>query len=212
MKLKKALKITIVTTSIAVIAIILSIVVYMETGGDKFFTSENKKIILEEVKSSPPLPENFLNAYNSVYPNSLDGNYWGYFIEKFADSKSRRKCPCSKVANLIDQNLINEPKNGTAFETAQMTFELEDHLTQTECLQFNLSKFDFTNGVIGVENISLKLFSKPLSELDNSELAEILVIMKNPLFYSKNKNSEKFEIERKKINEKLGTTLNKTNA
>ncbi len=173
----------------------------METGGNKYLTLENKTAIIDKIQNSPKLPGNFLKVYDAAYPKSLYGNYWGYIFEKLIDNKSERKCPCRKVIYFVDRELTFP-----AIAEPQIGLEIEDYLSQTECLQYILSNFEFMNGVIGIENVSTELFGKPLLKLSDVEIVELLVIMKNPVYYKKHPDSEMFELERKRILKKLGTT------
>jgi membrane peptidoglycan carboxypeptidase len=79
--------------------------------------------------------------------------------------------------------------HGEFYYIVQLNFVLQDNLTQQQCLNKSLEKTDFTNRVIGVENFAMRYFGKPLKELNEDQVLEILVRLKNPSLYNKEKTS-----------------------
>ena len=192
MKLKKSLTWTLIVLVSLTLLFSIGVYIFMETGGNRYLTPENKKEIVAQIKSSPSLDSVFLQAFNVIYPSSLDGGYWAYSFSHLISSQSKRKCPCKLAAMNIDRDKIDYENYSYNLAPHVISLELEDYLTQTECLNFITNNYDFGFKVVGVESASMKYFNKSIKELGSAEIAELFVIMKNPIYYSRRRNSKQF--------------------
>ncbi|WP_177205395.1 transglycosylase domain-containing protein [Flavobacterium akiainvivens] len=152
----------------------------LETGGCVITTSKERQAIKKSLAEAPELPQNFLDVYEKVYPGSMSNTIWGYaFKERF--STVDFKYPVRDAAVTL---AILRAK-GTFWNTTFMAFMIENYATPQQCLQFNLSRFDFTRNCIGAEAASHYYFKKPLADLTDDEVLEILVMYQNPSLYNK---------------------------
>ena len=169
----------------------------METGGDSYLRIEKKNEIISSIQNSDKLPDNFLEAYNKTYPRSLSGNYWGFALERIISKKSDRQCPCRQVALFIPKQNINSSLGFVKFVPTMIGLELEDYVSQEECLSYLSSQYEFPRGAQGIRNASLTLFEKDLEEMNNIELTGLLDIMKNSIKYDKLGKLDGYEIIKK---------------
>lgn len=181
-----------------VFAVIIGIIAYFEIGG-YFLLGSSREAIGKEIKEAPALPDNFLNVYNAVYPKAFDNGLWSHF---FYGNGS--PCPCRHAS----YPYFAYERVGGVFDTALITFQIEDMATQQECLEFVLEHMDYLNGVFGIENASKYYFNKDLKEINEDEALQLIVITKNPSLYNKQKRAElvkrKVEELKQKLNNNIG--------
>lgn len=77
------------------------------------------------------------------------------------------------------------PSRGIFWNVVLMAFLFEDYATSQQCLQYNMAHFDFTRNNLGVEAASQYYFKKPVNDLTDDEVLEILVMYQNPTIYNK---------------------------
>lgn len=158
---------------------------YIEFGGNFVLDKNAKKIITIDIRTSRKLPSNITLFYNTIYKNSLSKNSWDFFL---TSDSSQKDCPCYLMTHRIMPQL--NIKNRSAFDYILVTRYIEHNFSQTECLNYNLSKFDFLENRKGIENVSKVLFNKSIENLDPIEIAEIFALFEQPLKNNRNRNPE----------------------
>lgn len=98
------------------------------------------------------------------------------------------ECPCREIAFRIFPSL--NIKNKSSLDYILATRYLEQNYSQTECLNFNFSNFDFLDNIKGIQAVSKSLFDKDINDLTSLEIAEIIALYENPVKNNKNKNPE----------------------
>lgn len=176
----KLLKYTLLFAVLAVIAFFS----YIRYGGYLLISKEDRDKIICEIKAAPQLPDNFMAVYNDLYPKALTNSGWKYVYNNLILDK-KIECPSRAIAHFYASSRMH----GEFYYIVQLNFVLQDNLTQQQCLNKSLEKTDFTNRVIGVENFAMRYFGKPLKELNEDQVLEILVRLKNPSLYNKEKTS-----------------------
>lgn len=180
--IKKLLKYTLLFILIAVIGFFS----YIRYGGYVLISKEDREKVISEIKASPQLPDNFMTVYNDLYPKALTNSAWNNVFNEVVFHRYN-ECPSSDVAYMYGAYRLH----GAFFYLAQLNFVLEDNLTQQQCLNKSLKELDFTNHVIGVENFAMTYFGKPLKDLNEDQVLEILVRVRNPLLYNKERQSRR---------------------
>lgn len=160
-------------------------ILYIEVGGKYILSSNDKQKIVWNIKNNDELPKNFITFYNTVYENSLTKNSWSFFLE--GDSFGK-KCPCFQMTHRIMPQL--EIKKTSAIDYIIVTRYIEQNYSQTECLKFNFSNFDFLEKRKGIEDISKSLFNKSAKDLKPIEMGEILAVYEKPVKNNRNRNPE----------------------
>lgn len=190
-KLFKILKKIILYSTIIFIVGCLSIYLYIENGAKIYFPGKQRTELIKEIKSAPKLPDNFIEFYNTVYPKSLENNFWKR-IYKFSTSYfsiKNDRLPSQIVANLIVSEVLNDNK-GKNLNSLFLVRFIEQYTTQKECLNFEFQKIDFRHNRKGIEAVSQDLFKKPVKDLQPIEIAEILALSENPFRNDRYRNPE----------------------
>ncbi|WP_165571795.1 transglycosylase domain-containing protein [Chryseobacterium formosense] len=79
-------------------------------------------------------------------------------------------------------------KNLSALDYILVTRYIEHNFSQNECLNFNLSSFDFLENRKGIESVSKSLFNKSVENLKPIEVAEVFALYEKPLKNNRNRN------------------------
>ena len=174
--LKKFIKYTLLLFLLGVVVFLG----YIRYGGYFLISKTDRNEIISDIKSAPQLPDNFMKVYNDLYPEALNNSGWKYAFNDLIRDR-HTECPSRAMAILYGASRMR----GAFYYYAQLNFVLEDNLTQQQCLNKDLQIMDFANHVIGAENFAQKYFGKPLKELNENQVLEILVRLKNPSLYNK---------------------------
>ena len=174
--LKKLIKYTLLLFLLGVVAFFG----YIRYGGYFLISKTDRNEIISDIKSAPQLPDNFMTVYNDLYPKALTNSGWNNVFNEVVFHRYN-ECPSSDVAYIYGAYRLH----GVFFYLAQLNFVIEDNLTQQQCLNKSLKELDFANHVTGAENFAQKCFGKPLKELNEDQVLEILVSLKNPVLYNK---------------------------
>ncbi|MEX0812004.1 MAG: transglycosylase domain-containing protein [Chitinophagales bacterium] len=203
MKLKRITKRVLIFLIFFGFLLVSGVVIILETGGKKYLQTDTKKELVASIKQSKELPENFLQAYCKLYPGSLKSNYWGYVTEHLINKNSDRRCPCRKVALFTSSENINYSRGFYKLAPTMIGLELEDYVSQEQCLNYISSKYNFLRDVNGVWDASWAYFNKDLQDLNNEELAGLLSIIENPVLYDMKRHPDLFDKKRKEIIKKI---------
>jgi hypothetical protein len=193
----KRLKKTAFRILILVCTGILAIIAYFEIGG-YFLLGEDREVIGKEIREAPALPYNFLKMYTAVYPDALSTGLWSHIGSEIVYGR-HYDCPCRDAA----YPYIATRGAGDFYESAIITFQVEDMATQQECLEFVLKHMDFSNGIIGIENAAKYYYNKNLDEIYEDEALELVVIARNPGLYNKKRRPELVKQEAEELKQKL---------
>ncbi|KAA2220373.1 transglycosylase domain-containing protein [Chryseobacterium sediminis] len=162
---------------------------YLEFGGRFVLNTDNKREITWNMRIDKKLPDNFINFYNTVYPNSMSQNSWDFYIKAFTQSNPNvNECPCRETGNRIMPTL--NIQNKSPLDYFLLIRYIEQNYTQKDCLNFNFSNFDFLNNNKGIEQVSRSVFNKPAKELHPLEMGEILALYNNPRKSNRYRNPE----------------------
>ena len=177
---KKVIRTLLKYTFVATVVSIVVFVSYIRFGGYVFISKPKRTAVISDIQSAPKLPDNFMRVFNALYPEAMTNSGWKYAVGDVVSGKYS-ECPCRDAAIIYGVSRMH----GAFFYITQLNFVLEDNLSQQQCLNKILERTDFTGGVIGIENAAQSYFNKPLKQLNEDEVLEIIVRLQNPSLYRK---------------------------
>jgi len=193
--MKRKKKILLIIYIISII-LIIGLFSFVKFGGYFIIEKADKETYIAEIKNSPQLPDRFYEIYNVIFPDALETNSWKYlFNQEFG--KTYNNCPC-REATYTGWYLRH-----IGFDMTLLTNLTENHASQKECLNYHAANFEFPDKVIGVHNASEQYFDKPVAQLSDSQLIEIILILQNPYFYNKKRRPEIVQARINSILDKL---------
>ncbi len=133
---------------------------YLKTTWKEFISEKELTELISEIKSSEELPNEFYNLYEKEYPNSLKYGYKRILFKNII-SKKRYKSP-SSIASLMSKYPFKNTNHLRIIKLNEyiLSSKLEEKVSQKECLNWIAKKFDFTYGIIGINNASEFYFQK----------------------------------------------------
>jgi len=167
-----------------VVFLALAVVVYIYFTKYTYWKMDEKARdeIVCAIQSAESLPDKFYELYNKIYPNSLNKGQLYYLLNR---DKENSECPCRLAGYNIsasnDIHLVN------------ITFWLEDQVSQKECLNYYSTNVDLLYNIKGVKQASEYYFNKSINDMSDHELIELIVMMENPFFYSKKRSLGKLK-------------------
>lgn len=161
--------------------------------------------LISEISTTKPLPNNFQKTIAQIYPDIFDNNYSKHLLLQLLSNKEFQPCPCRNVALRVrteNQNVNQAVRN---LYPVSLTWAIEERVSQKQCMAYNLSNFDFTKGIIGIDQASDYYFNENLANLSTNQLLELILMIKNPLLYDKERRpaifNEELKILKSKIND-----------
>ena len=156
---KKFIKIVKITSLLGVVLIIG--LIYIIKNDWKNFTTKNEiSDLINDIKTSNPLPDKLYNLYEIEYPNSFEYDInrqaLNYLIGKgFVMPPSEQVSILSHIA----WNNINDYRRLTNRHLT-MAWLIEKETTQKECFNWIAANYDFLNNAIGVNEASFFILKK----------------------------------------------------
>lgn len=195
--MRKTLKLS--TIIISVLSIIGYL--YVRNLWKEIISKEEYRAIVFDIKSTPKLPDKFYYYYEKLYPNSLTYSSKKLTFYSLIKRKHYRS-PNMEVAFFFN---IRDNRRRKLLRHS-LSWKLErTGITQKECLNYLVfKKWDFLYNNKGIEKASKFYFDKELTELNNSEIATLVMMTKNPSLYNPKRNSSK----NSRLNKALNVLLN----
>jgi hypothetical protein len=162
----------------------LSFAFYLEHSIGRVMSREKQKYLINEINSSPPLPERFYKVTDKYMPGMFRQDMWGSVFEQvFFDEQNH--CQCREIyfhPGYTDHQV--------RFYQAIIAFEIEDHCSNKKCFEYNMAISDFGQGKKGIQAAAKGYFGKDIGELTEEETLTLILVQKAPAFYrSGGKNS-----------------------
>jgi membrane peptidoglycan carboxypeptidase len=104
--------------------------------------------------------------------------------------------------NTYDDKLKEKSLNRKFIEIA-LTFRIENHYTKPEIMAYYLNRIYFGSGCYGIGQASQKYFKKPTRELDLSESATLVGIIRGPHIFSPLNDLKAAEEQRNQVLDRL---------
>ncbi len=137
------------------------------------------------------IPENIVDAYNKVFPNSLTNKIYPDIIW-FIFSRSERQC-------YVQAQVAYDLVHAGDFKLTSVANQIDNMLSQKQCMYIYLSRFDFLNDTRGVKKAANLYYNKPIEELNERECLELVIMTKNPPRYNKYTKQDLLDEEVNKI-------------
>ena len=196
--MKKVLKISLAIL-IAILIILYGATIYLKSIVKKELTEEKLQEIINSINSAPPLPKNFKETYSNVYVDVFETNFNFSFLLGLVSKRSYQQCPSRSVANWFVSRCYTRG-NYLAF-----IWLLEDNVSQEKCFEYEASKCDFTQNIIGIEQASLAFYNKPIDSLNIEEQLGMILKLKNPALYNEKRNQDWYDKGIKELKDKIAS-------
>ncbi len=164
--------------------------------------------LITEVQNSDPLPPDFLETVEKVYPGFFEKNAFGYALHAFFSDEEQEICPCLRLTRtqaFTKKRLYKRSPGMTNIEESSIYWEVEKRLDQKACFTFYVRQMDFYRHGIGFDAASRSLFHLPLEDLNQRQQLELLVLAKHPVVFDKTRHPAVFEKEVQKLESRLGS-------
>lgn len=180
---------------------------YIQFGGRFILSQYDKEVITFKIRSTHKLPQNFTTFYSVIYKNSLTKDSWNYNLKVLLGQNKMLECPCREMGFRIFPSL--DIKNKNSLDYFLVTRYLEQNYSQTDCLNFIFSNFDFLDKRKGLEAVSKSIFDKEIKDLTPLEIAEVIALNENPVKNNRFRYPERALARTKYFHELYLKNLNK---
>ncbi|MVO11099.1 hypothetical protein GOQ30_18160 [Flavobacterium sp. TP390] len=183
-----------------IFSVIFLVVYFLLINAWKYdFTENELQPYFSEIRKSENLPELFYKYYDLDNDNSLETKTGEYLFKSIFYHRTSR--PLSFW--LAKQMYIPKMKNRNSINRIRiemsLAMKIEKETSQKEQLNYTLSTVDFVNNQIGVKNASKFYFGKEITELNENEIASLIVMTRNPALYNPKRRPEKLKAEVEKL-------------
>ena len=201
---KKLTKHIVITALVAICLISASplfLYGYYYVKWDDIYNKSELIEIAEEINSTNELPSRFYDLYEKVFPEyksrGLITNIYRSLFSLFIGPRKTEvpfsKAPFSlKTAVYMDISLM--PNKRVLSSDLCIAIALEDLSSNKKC-------FDYFHKLIGIDDMARKLFQKPMKQLSDNEMIELIIYSQWPGFYDR--RPELFQEEIERINNKI---------
>ncbi len=184
--LKRLFIVTMLTLSIGMLSII-SLVSYLRSNLYHPLENDLMKALIDEVKTSPKLPSNFVEVLKE--DNQLSSSLLEHFWKQSMGSSSI--CPCLNRAKAFFYQEHRKPTsdstNYRVIRTLSIYLKLSQKLDAIDCLSHMIEEQDFLYDQIGLKAVSMFYFQKDPAELTSKEVRTILLMLRNPYLLNPNR-------------------------
>lgn len=202
----------IVSSSILAILIIIIVSIFgfyfwLNQRLYKVIDKETYDYLVETIKTSPDLPEKFYSIYGQLTNYDEESTTKRFIFYKTAGLLSfdnfreiKHPCPCVNANYGIEYH---------TFDTWTVGLALDKDVTPKKCLDFYLSKLDFSFSVKGIQNASIFYFHKNMNELTDDEMLELSIMAINPYTFNKLRQPERLKSKMIELKSKIKNAENK---
>jgi hypothetical protein len=157
----------------------------------------------ERVKQAQPMPANFMGVYTAIFPNHVHTtltqqifiNYGTRFLFRHTEIDDKPHCMCDMIYDIQKkrhQELEAVEWDGR-LQDLEFGFGIEKYATPEQCfnyvMQFRVP--ELINQLNPKKYPHLK--NKPVSEMNDEELIELILLLKSRWHYNREKNPARFE-------------------
>ena len=165
-------------------------------------SNEEMKFYASEVEKAERPPENFMRVYTAIYPNHLNTtltqqifiNYTTRYFLRHTELDGKPHCFCDMTYDIqkkIYPDLENVEWDGR-LQDLEFGFGMEKYTTPEKCFYYvNQHRIPELQRQLSSKHYSH--LKKPLAEMNDEELIELIVLMKSRSRYNRQKNPHKFE-------------------
>ena len=154
---------------------------------------------ISEIKQAEKLPELFYELYNLDTNNSLEYGTLNYLTKSFSRTKNHQPVSIWLARMIYIPKLTSKAYPKILKLELSLATKIENETSSKEQLNFMLKQIDFVNGQVGVKSAAKYYFYKELNELNKTEVANLIVMTRNPSFYNPKKRAERLKLEVEKL-------------
>lgn len=173
----------------------------------------------ERVNSAEPMPQNFMRVYTAIFPNHINTtltqqvfvNYGTRFLLRHTELDEKPHCFCDMVYDIQKQRHqeLEDLEWDGRLQDLEFGFGVEKYSSPENCfnyvMQYRVPEL--------LEQLSMKRYAhlktKEISEMNDDELLELILLLKSRSRYSRHKNPAKFEKALTHYRERLQAIYNK---
>jgi hypothetical protein len=163
----------------------------------KYNDSDTAKVLTwtTRIYSSIPadsIPDNIINAYGKVFSNSFTNKIYPDAIWWFLIAQRQRQ-------TYVQLDLAYDIGHCNTVKLISIANQLDNRLTQKQCVFAYLSRFDFLNNARGIKKAAKLHYNKNIQDLNERECLELVIMTKNPSLFDKYRNQDKLDVEVNKV-------------
>ena len=141
---------------------------------------------------SDSIPDNLIKAYEKVFPSSLTNKIYPDAIWWVFKTSGQRQ-------SYVQLDLAYDIGHCGTLKLISIANQIDNKLTQQQCMYAYLSKFDFLNNARGIKKATKLYYNKNIQDLNERECLELVIMTKNPSLFNKYRNQDKLDIEVNKV-------------
>ncbi len=189
----KILKISFLTVFISGLLSVGYVFWFYEYNTDAVFTKEHQKKLINWVKNTPDLPEEFHKTMEDNFPGFYSTSTWRDKLSPIFGN-GNKSCRCNEIY-LPAIPFGDEKKKWIPFNDRDFMFKvfLANNFTKKKCFSFNMHISDFGFLKSGIQEASKFYFNKKIDELNEREIIGLYFIQKAPSMYSPLRNKDRYE-------------------
>lgn len=155
------------------------------------------------VNAAEPLPENFMRIYTAIFPHHVNTtltqqvfvNYGTRFLFRHTELDDKPHCMCDMIYDIQKkkhQELEDVEWDGR-LQDLEFGFGIEKYSTPEKCFNY-VMQYRVPELLSRLDNKRYgHLKNKPVASMNDDELIELILLMKNKSRYNRYKNPDKFE-------------------
>ena len=184
---------------IVVSLLILGFYIFLLNAWKIDFTENEINQYISEMKQAEELPNLFYELYNLDTNNSLENGTLMYLTKNFFFVKTNQPLSIwiAKMMYIPKAEYRKYP-HILKIELSLAT-KIDKEISPKEQLNFMLKQTDFANGQIGIKSASKYYFNKEITELNENEIASLIIMTRNPALYNPKRRPEKLKAEVEKL-------------
>jgi membrane carboxypeptidase/penicillin-binding protein PbpC len=184
---------------IVVSLLILGLYIFLLNSWKIDFTENEINQYISEIIHAEELPNLFYELYNLDTNNSLENGTLMYLTKNFFFVKTNQPLSIwiAKMMYIPKAEYRKYP-HILKIELSLAT-KIDKEISPKEQLNFMLKQTEFANGQIGIKSASKYYFNKEITELNENEIASLIVMTRNPSLYNPKRRPEKLKAEVEKL-------------
>jgi hypothetical protein len=157
----------------------------------------------ERVNEAEPMPENFMRVYTAIFPNHTNTtltqqvfvNYTSRFLLRHTELDEKPHCFCDMIYDIQKKRHkdLEDLEWDGRLQDLEFGFGIEKYSTPENCFNY-VMQYRVPELMDQLSNKRYEhLKSKSISEMNDDELLELILLLKSRSRYSRHKNPAKFE-------------------
>jgi hypothetical protein len=166
-------------------------------------SGEEMQEYADRVNDAEPMPENFMRVYQAIFPHHVNTsltqqvfvNYGTRFLLRHTELDEKPHCFCDMVYDIQKQRHqeLEDLEWDGRLQDLEFGFGIEKYAKPENCfnyvMQYRVPEL--------LEQLSMRRYAhlktKTISEMNDDELLELILLLKSRSRYSRHKNPAKFE-------------------